>query len=51
MKAVILASGRGSNAETLFLKTQNGEIPNTEFTELISDKPDAPRWASQKNSG
>lgn len=51
MKAVILASGRGSNAKTLFLKAQNGEIPNTEFVGLISDKPDAPALVVAKKFG
>ena len=42
MKAAILSSGKGSNADAIFNCVENGKIKNLEIVALISDIQDAP---------
>jgi len=51
MRVVILASGRGSNAEAIFKASASGKLPRAEIAALISDKPDAPALAKAREHG
>lgn len=51
MKIGILISGRGSNMVAIVDAVQNGEIPSSEVTVVISDKADAGGLAKARERG
>ena len=51
MKIGILISGRGSNMAALVDAVQSGEIPDSQVSVVISDKPDAPGLMKAKERG
>jgi phosphoribosylglycinamide formyltransferase-1 len=51
MKLGILISGRGSNMAAIVEAVQSGEIPDSQVTIVISDKPDAAGLAKAKERG
>jgi phosphoribosylglycinamide formyltransferase-1 len=51
MKLGVLISGRGSNMLAIAGAIQNGLIPDSEITVVISDKPDAPGLAMAAERG
>jgi phosphoribosylglycinamide formyltransferase-1 len=51
MKIGILISGRGSNMSALIEAVKSGEIPNSEITAVISDKPEAAGLLTAREKG